>query len=524
MRPPGPSDRRGAGVRGRRPSSYAPIAELLRSPRDPTVARPLDDVWLSEIARVVPELLTERPGLPMPGRSRGERAQPPVRGAGPALPAPGARWCWSSTTCSGAMRETLEFLHFAVRFASGVPLLVIGTAREEALHDIGPVARVDRRAAGIDALVELPFARLDAADAAALANELLGESRTTRWCDSSWTTQKAVRCSSSSWPAAVWSRRAATGPSPAPPAEGAGRHRGPPRPAVRTPARQLVGTAAVVGRAFDSERGDPPPPCPRRRRRRGARRAVAARHRPRAGAGRLRLQSRQDPRGGLRGDRPGSPSSPSPRRGAGARVPPRRRARTRSPHRSPPTTTAPARSSRRSTTTRAAIDAAQHLFAHEDVMRMARHGLQLVGVASRGVERDDASSLLLLPLGVALYAGSGVLDEELFARATLLSAERGLPTEPSTFRLSANAAIARRDFVESDRCGRLLLARATRPTIRSLRHRGPLPARREQLLARSASPCHTAICSPRWPPIGQSGQESTSNGSPRTPGRSAWCA
>ncbi len=44
--------------------AYAPVMALLR-------ARPLpalDDVWLSEVARLLPELLAERPDLPPPGQ------------------------------------------------------------------------------------------------------------------------------------------------------------------------------------------------------------------------------------------------------------------------------------------------------------------------------------------------------------------------------------------------------------------------------------------------------------------------
>ena len=414
-------------------------------------------MWLSEIARVVPELLTERPGLSVPvGHEASERSrlfEALARG----LTGTGRPLVLAMDDLQWCDPETLEFLHFAVRFASGVPLLVIGTAREEALHDSGPLRGLIAGLRAIDTLAEVPLARLDTSDAAALANELLGES-----ADDTMVGQLVADAEGSPLFLVELARSglvtaAATGPSPALP------------PKVQAvievrlgqlsaPARQLVGTAAVVGRAFDGD--------------------VVTRLLPDLGDDVVGALDELWRRGIVReqGRDAYDFSHDKIREVAYEAIGPARRRRLHfdvaqvleSLHADaiePVAAQIAAHYDRAGAIEPAvdyyarAIDAAQHLFAHDDVIRMARHGLQLVESLPAGVERNDRELSLLLPLGVALYAGSGVLDEELFARATSLSFERGLPTEPSTLRLSANAAIARRDFVESDRCGRLLLAR-----------------------------------------------------------------
>ena len=48
--------------------TYAPIAEWLRTPAIRPTLETIDDLWRVELARLLPELLADRPDLPQPGR------------------------------------------------------------------------------------------------------------------------------------------------------------------------------------------------------------------------------------------------------------------------------------------------------------------------------------------------------------------------------------------------------------------------------------------------------------------------
>jgi DNA-binding SARP family transcriptional activator/tetratricopeptide (TPR) repeat protein len=110
---------------------------------------------------------------------------------------------------------------------------------------------------------------------------------------------------------------------------------------------------------------------------------------------------------------------------------------------------------------RRAVAGAAHVFAHQDVISSCRRALALVATRSPGPARDEAELDFLVPLGVALMAGPGTSQDEvaIYARARILRARRGLPPEPSTLRISANAAIARRAYLQAHRFGELVLAR-----------------------------------------------------------------
>ena len=110
---------------------------------------------------------------------------------------------------------------------------------------------------------------------------------------------------------------------------------------------------------------------------------------------------------------------------------------------------------------RRAVDAAVRAFAHQDVIEGCRRALQLVAGRPSGTDRDDAELGFLVPLGVALMAGPGISNDDLgvYERARALRQRRGLAADPSTLRISANAAIERRDYPRARRLGATLLQR-----------------------------------------------------------------
>ncbi len=128
------------GAEGR--LTLAPVTEWLRSAQIRESLAELDEVWLTETARLVPELLVERPRLPRP-QPLTELGQRPrffeaLARAVLAVPQPllllidDLQWCDA---------ETLRWLHFLLRFGPPKRLLIIGTARREELVPAHSVAR-----------------------------------------------------------------------------------------------------------------------------------------------------------------------------------------------------------------------------------------------------------------------------------------------------------------------------------------------------------------------------------------------
>jgi DNA-binding SARP family transcriptional activator/tetratricopeptide (TPR) repeat protein len=112
--------------------AYAPVTSLLRSEAlRPSLMR-LNAEWLSEIARLEPDLLTTRPDLRRPGplseqwqrqRLFDALARVVVASERPVmLLVDDLQWC---------DRDTLEWLHFLLRYELQTRLLIVGTARIE---------------------------------------------------------------------------------------------------------------------------------------------------------------------------------------------------------------------------------------------------------------------------------------------------------------------------------------------------------------------------------------------------------
>jgi DNA-binding SARP family transcriptional activator len=162
---------RSYGAEGR--LALAPVTEWLRSYAIRQSLGQLADVWLSETARLLPELFDERPHLPRPEPmtefGQRQRFFEALSRAVLAAPQPLLLLIddlqWSD-------QETLQWLHFLLRFDPNKRLLVIGTARPEEVVPPHPVADwlVQLRSEG--RVIELALDALDAAETAQLAAQV----------------------------------------------------------------------------------------------------------------------------------------------------------------------------------------------------------------------------------------------------------------------------------------------------------------------------------------------------------------
>jgi predicted ATPase/transcriptional regulator with XRE-family HTH domain len=154
--------------------TYAPLLEWLRTAPVTHALRTLPNPWYAELALLLPELRAERPSAgqhtsaePLQRQRLFEAMARTMLGASPPLllVIDDLHWC---------DRDTLEWLHYLLRFDPRAPLLVVGTLRrEEALGD-HPVAPLLSELGYADLLTEIPLRRLDAPATAALAASMIG--------------------------------------------------------------------------------------------------------------------------------------------------------------------------------------------------------------------------------------------------------------------------------------------------------------------------------------------------------------
>ena len=165
---------RSYGVEGR--LSLGPITDLLRSEKIQSLIGSLDKVWMTEIARLLPELLAEHPDLvtPTPISEYGQRQLffEALARAIHASQHPLLLWI---DDLHWADQETLEWLHFLLRFEPHDALLILGTARSEESSPEHPVSLMARQLRMEDKITTIELSPLDAAETAKLASEVKGQ-------------------------------------------------------------------------------------------------------------------------------------------------------------------------------------------------------------------------------------------------------------------------------------------------------------------------------------------------------------
>jgi DNA-binding SARP family transcriptional activator/predicted ATPase len=153
--------------------SLAPVTEWLRSEGLRAHLEHLDTIWLTEVARLLPELLTERPDIPHyePVTEYGQR-QRFFEGLARAMLMPAEPLLLVIDDLQWCDPETLEWLHFLLRFDPTARLLVIGCARTEELPPHHPLHTLLLHLQTTSEVTELALQPLDAAETAKLAAQI----------------------------------------------------------------------------------------------------------------------------------------------------------------------------------------------------------------------------------------------------------------------------------------------------------------------------------------------------------------
>ena len=227
--------------------AYGPIALWLRSTGMRRDLARMDRPTLTQLSRLLPELLVDIPGLPRPdpiGDAEQRQAlfdavaRTLLHGGRPLLlVAEDGQWC---------DRETLQLLHFLLRVAPGQPLLVVITARTEDVAPQQALSDLLRGAQALDRLTEIELGRLSRSDTATLALRLTGPAADRVDADRLWQETEGN-------PLFVVESLRAGGPLPSgltPKVQAVIESR---LTQLSPPARELLGVAATIGRDFTVE-------------------------------------------------------------------------------------------------------------------------------------------------------------------------------------------------------------------------------------------------------------------------------
>jgi DNA-binding SARP family transcriptional activator/tetratricopeptide (TPR) repeat protein len=230
--------------------AFTPIADWMRALLPCISAADnceLPDFWLSEVARVVPEVLVDRPGLVPPGplvepwqrRRFFEALARAVLAAGSPMLLVIDDLQWSD-------RDTLEWLRFLMHFSPNSRLLVVGLLRPEEAAGRQPLRELLSSLRQARQLTELEVRPLDRAVTAALAERMAGRKLDQEMLD------RVYRATEGNALFVLETTRALLA--------GADLAQGLPSAVhaviarrleqLSPPARQLAGVAAVLGRSF----------------------------------------------------------------------------------------------------------------------------------------------------------------------------------------------------------------------------------------------------------------------------------
>ena len=155
--------------------SYAPVADWLRSPALAAALPRLDVGALSEISRLLPELLTQRPDLPRPSvRIEAWQRQAFFGALASAFLAADHPMLLVLDDLQWCDADTLEWIHFLLRSARGANILVAGTVRPDEVDRKHPLVALEAGLRDSGQLTEILLRPLDLSETATLAAHIAG--------------------------------------------------------------------------------------------------------------------------------------------------------------------------------------------------------------------------------------------------------------------------------------------------------------------------------------------------------------
>jgi len=156
--------------------AYGPVAEWLRTPALQASLAKLNPVWLSEVARLLPELLADQPPLPPPSplteRWQQKRLFDALVQAFTADARPrllvldDIQWC---------DLETLQWLHYWLGATPQANHLIVGTMRTDEMTEDHPLYQLGRQLRREGKLTILELAPLSAEETAALGAQVANQ-------------------------------------------------------------------------------------------------------------------------------------------------------------------------------------------------------------------------------------------------------------------------------------------------------------------------------------------------------------
>lgn len=161
--------------------AYEPIADWLRTEALRAGLTDLDAVWLTEVARLLPELLGERPGLPPPGPiADGWQHKRFFEALARAFTVSRDRLLLVLDDLQWCDAETLNWLGYLLDVAER-PLLVIGTVRMEEVDNDHALPRLRYDLARQGKLTEIHLNSLTVDETLALARQITAHEVSADW-------------------------------------------------------------------------------------------------------------------------------------------------------------------------------------------------------------------------------------------------------------------------------------------------------------------------------------------------------
>ncbi len=152
--------------------AYAPVTAWLRA----HPLAPLDDAWLAEVARLLPEVLAGRPDLPRPAAlTEAWQRERLFEALARAIPGAGRPLLLTLDDLQWCDPDTLEWLHFLVRFDRTARRLIAGAYRTEEVGDGHPLVSLLQALRLTGQVTEVELGPLDEAATRALAAGIAGQ-------------------------------------------------------------------------------------------------------------------------------------------------------------------------------------------------------------------------------------------------------------------------------------------------------------------------------------------------------------